>query len=320
MEKENGNTGRYASIDVGSNTVRLLVARAEGGGFRELHSSQIITRLAEKAHDTGLLSETAMERTLAGLEGLVAGAGGLRPFRVCATATHAVRKAKNGGEFAERFKKRLGFPINVIEWEKEAGLSLKGAEMVVGAGKPILLFDVGGGSTEFIHKGADGSVRAVGTELGVVRLAETFIKSAPLMEGEYKKLAEYLAVEMSATAGRLKAEKPFVLVGTAGTITSIAAMIYNVHPYDPERVNNKRLLRKVVLELLNDVGGMTLEQRGRIPSLQNGREDLIIPGIGLTLAVMDAFGADELTVCDSGLREGILLSAMDGTIPSELLQ
>ncbi len=312
--------GRHASMDLGSNTIRLLVADAESHeSFKELYSSQKITRLAQRSHETGLLSEEAIERTLDGAAELLDGAAHLRPFFVSAAATHAVRRAKNGPEFAGRFRQRLGFPLNVIEWEKEAELSLKGAGTVVGVESPILLFDVGGGSTEFIYRGADARVRAVGTELGVVRLAETFIKHAPLVMEEYKSLEAYLKAELAKTSRELSPGKPFRLVGTAGTITSIAAIIYNVRSYSPERVNNKILLRKAVAELLGDIGKLTLGERSGITTLENGREDLIIPGMAIALAVMDAFDEDSITVSDAGLREGIMSAAIDGFIPSELL-
>ncbi|MBI3581782.1 MAG: Ppx/GppA family phosphatase [Nitrospinae bacterium] len=314
------HVGRHASMDIGSNTIRLLVADAGPcESFKKLYSSQKITRLAQRSHETGLLSEEAMERTIAGAGELLAGAAHLRPFFVSAAATHAVRRAKNGPEFAGRFRQRLGFPLNVIEWEKEAELSLKGAGTVVGMKNPILLFDIGGGSTEFIYRGADARVRAVGTELGVVRLAETFIKHAPLVMEEYRNLEAYLKAELAKTALELSPEKPFLLVGTAGTITSIAAIIYNVRSYSPERVNNKILPRKAVADLLGEIGRLTLGERSKITTLENGREDLIIPGIALALAVMDAFAVEYITVSDAGLREGIMSAAVEGSIPSELL-
>lgn len=306
---------RFAVMDIGSNTIRLLVAGAAPGGFHALHSSQVITRLGEKAHENGLLLPAAMERTVNGVAGLIAGAAHLRPFSICAAATHAVRKAANGGDFAALFRRRLGFTPEVVPWETEADLSLKGAAMVVGAQTPVVLFDVGGGSTEFICRGADGKIHAVGTELGVVRLTETYIHKAPLDMDEFGRLMEYLNAELAGVARALDPARPFTLVGTAGTITSIAAMVYDVHPYEPERVNNRVLSRKAVRELLDEVGRLTLEQRGKIAALENGREDLIIPGIGIALAAMDALAVEGLTVSDAGLREGLMLAAIAGDVP-----
>jgi exopolyphosphatase/guanosine-5'-triphosphate,3'-diphosphate pyrophosphatase len=319
MTSDFSKQGRHAVMDIGSNTIRLLVADATGDGYRELHSSQAITRLAQRAHENGVLLDEAMDRTMDGARTLVEGAESLKPFCISAAATHAVRKASNGAEFARRWRQKLGFELNIIPWETEAALSLNGAAMVVGADKPIVLFDIGGGSTEFICRDARGAINAVGTELGVVRLAETFIKRAPTAPEEYARLREYLREELAKTAAQLNPAPPFTLVGTAGTVTSIAAMLYNIDPYDPAKVNNRILTRKAVEELLRDVGNMTLAQRGKIPALKNGREDLIIPGIGLTLAAMEAFGVDMMAVSDAGLREGLMLASMEGTLPCRVL-
>ncbi len=307
---------RFAVMDIGSNTVRILVAEKGPHGFATLHTGQTITRLAEKAHDNGWrLGDAAMARTVEGIARLIGEAAPFGPFRICAAATHAVRRAANGDEFKELFRRKLGFGLLVIPWETEADLSLKGAAMVVGGDSPVLLFDIGGGSTEYICRGADGRIHAQGTDLGVVRLTETYIKHAPLKMDEYAELMAYLNGELARTAAALDPARPFTLVGTAGTITSIAAMIYNVVPFDPARINNRILLRKAVDELLHNVGKMTIAERSGINALEHGREDLIIAGIGLTLATMDAFGVDRLTVSDAGLREGLMLGAIAGELP-----
>ncbi|MBI5636340.1 MAG: Ppx/GppA family phosphatase [Nitrospinae bacterium] len=311
---------RFAVMDIGSNTIRILVAERAGAGFRTLHSGQVITRLAEKAHDNGwTLLDGAMERTVEGIARLIGGAAPYKPFRICAAATHAVRQAANKEAFLALVRKKLGFGLHVIPWETEAALSLRGAAMVVGARTPVLLFDIGGGSTEYICRGADGRIHAEGTALGVVRLTETYIKRAPLAMDEYARLETYLQAELRAVAKKLDPARPFTLVGTAGTVTSIAAMIHNVVPFDPERINNLVLLRDAVAGLLRTVGAMTIARRGAVESLQQGREDLIIAGIGITLATMDAFGVDRLTVSDAGIREGLMLAAMNGEVPVDQL-
>lgn len=307
---------RFAVMDIGSNTIRILVAESAGGGFRTIHSSQIITRLAEKAHDNDwTLLDGAMERTVDGIAKLIDGAAPYKPSYICAAATHAVRQAANKEAFLALVKKRLGFGLHVIPWEVEAALSLRGAAMVVGANAPVLLFDIGGGSTEYICRGADGRIHAEGTALGVVRLTETYINHAPLAMEEYARLEAYLQTELRAVAKKLDPARPFTLVGTAGTVTSIAAMVHNIVPFDPERINNLVLSRDAVAELLHSVGAMTIGQRGTIESLQQGREDLIIAGIGITLVTMDVFGVDRLTVSDAGIREGLMLAAMAGEVP-----
>ena len=305
---------RFAALDLGSNTLRLLAAEPAERGFTRLHYSQIITRLGERLHETGTLCEPAMERTLDGVKSLIDSAAKWRPFKIAVTATHALRCAANMEEFKNRFRKKFGFDLQVISQEREAAFTLKGAEMVLGGGSPILLFDIGGGSTEFIYKNGNKNVRSVGTDLGVVRLAETFIKTAPLEFEEFAGLTNYLIKEVAGVAGRLEIERPFTLAGTAGTITSIAAMRFDVSPYDPDKINNRVLRVDDIKKLLDKVGGMTIEERSRIPAISQGREDLIIPGIGIVLAVMEGFGVDRISVSDAGLLEGVMLSLIDGSV------
>ena len=182
---------RFAAIDLGSNTLRLLAAEPADTGFTRLHYLQTITRLGERLHETGSLGEPAMERTLEGVKSLIDSAARLRPFKIAVTATHALRRAANAGEFNKRFREKIGFALQVISQESEAALTLKGAEMVLGDSAPILLFDIGGGSTEFVYRNGNKNVKSIGTDLGVVRLAETFIKTAPLESGEFGGLADY---------------------------------------------------------------------------------------------------------------------------------
>jgi exopolyphosphatase/guanosine-5'-triphosphate,3'-diphosphate pyrophosphatase len=312
-------TARYASLDIGSNTVRLFVAEKNNGGCREIHSSQVITRLSEGLHDAGNLSRQAIDRTVRGLEQLIADAERFRPFKIAAIATHALRQADNKKEFEDTFRRTLGFGIKIISWEEEARLSLKGMETVIKTARPVLLFDIGGGSTEFIYRASDGKISMVGTHLGVVRLCETWIKKAPLVQSEYSGLEKYLEGEIGRVAEQLETESGFLLVGTAGTVTSMAAIHLNMREYDPRKINNCVLSVAVLEEMSARVGAMTIEERGELPSLQDGREDLIIPGFAIVLAVMKGFGADSLLVSDAGLREGALAGAMDGTLEGAVI-
>lgn len=309
----------YTALDLGSNTVRLLVARPAENGFVPLHSSQVITRLGERMHETGALSEPAMDRTIAGVESLIESAATFKPFKIAATATRALRSAANGESFKKIFRKRLGFDLQVISQEQEASLTMKGAAMVVGENSPTVLFDVGGGSTEFIYRNGRKNVRSLGTNLGVVRLSETFIKAAPLKPEEFGEMTDYLIKEVASVAERLELEEPFTLVGTAGTVTSLAAIRFDVNPYDPEKINNRVLSDDDIKALLEKIGGMTIEERSSIPAISDGREDLIIPGIGIVLAVMEGFGADSLRVSDAGLREGVMLTLIEGSLEGAVI-
>ncbi len=304
---------KLGALDIGSNTIRLLVAELDGDRLKFLHSSQIITRLGEGMHSTGLLADKAMERAVDGIESLIDGASKMKPYQLAAVATHAVRNAGNKADFQKLLREKTGLDLNIIGWETEAELSLKGVETVIETkGKSMLLFDIGGGSTEFIYKNGDGDIRQAGTSLGVVPLAETFISKAPLIRDEFGNLKKYLKGEIETVKKKLDIKEPFMLVGTAGSVTSIAAMQLNLKKYDHSLINNAILGRNDVETLLKQVAEMTIEELGEIASLKNGREDLIIPGFGIILSIMENFDAELLTVSDAGLREGILLAVNDG--------
>jgi exopolyphosphatase/guanosine-5'-triphosphate,3'-diphosphate pyrophosphatase len=297
---------RLASLDIGSNTIRLLVAHC-GEKITEIAAAQKITRLGESAHTSGNLSDKAVERTISAVGEILSDAKAYSPFTIAAVATHAVRSAGNRQKFEEAFELKTGLPLTVATWEEEAELTLKGMETVINDG-PLLLFDIGGGSTEFIYRNANGDVQTHGTDLGVVRLSESFISTAPLKAGEYEKLAGYINSELLKVKDGLGIKGEFRLVGTAGTVTSIAAMQIGMEEYDAERINSTVLKRDEIEELKRRIGDMTLEERSRTGSLKNGREDLIIPGFGIVLGIMERFDTDSLTVCDAGLREGIIIA------------
>jgi len=308
---------RFAALDIGSNTIRLLITQIDEE-ITEIASAQKITRLGESAHTSGILSDNAIDRTLSAVVELLSSAKAHSPFTIAAVATHAVRSAGNRQVFAEEFERKTGVPLTIVTWEEEAKLTLKGMETVIDNG-PVLLFDIGGGSTEFIYRNAKGQVRSHGTELGVVRLTETFISKAPLNHEEFKKLSGYINTELEKVKESLEIKGEFRLVGTAGTVTSIAAMHLGMEEYDPEKINNTILKISEIEEQKVRVGEMTIEERSRIGSLQNGREDLIIPGFGIVLGIMEKFAVGSLTICDAGLREGIIISLKENGLKGTIL-
>ncbi len=299
---------RLATVDLGTNTVRLLVVDVAGGTWKSLHESQRVTRLGEGQGAAGSLLEIPMRRTLETVEEFVAVARGLGASRIRIVATSAVREAANGGEFAGRVAAATGQQVRVVSGEDEARLALTG----VAAGLPALggafvLLDIGGGSTELVLAGAGRPVAAVSLRLGVVALAERYTDAGPVdwerfgvMRGE---IEARLAREVPpAIAG----EGASALVGTAGTVTTLAALDLGLAAYDPERVQGHVLSRSAVERLLRRLGALSVADRAGLPCLEPGRADVLIPGIAICLGVMARLGREALLVSDRGLREGIL--------------
>ena len=303
-----------ASIDIGSNTARLLILESTGDQkFNLLVSKRNITRLGEGIDAQGKLTEHRMQTTLKVLS---------RFRQIClengdpplfAVATSAVREASNGQEFVRLAKKETGIDIKIITWEEEARLTLEGVYWKIPhENRKVITFDIGGGSTEFILSEGENIKDFCSTSLGVVRLTEKFITQHPVDEKEYHSLQNHLQNELQTVKNKLSAFLPELLIGTAGTVTTLAALKENIYPYDPEKIHGSTFSRPEAESILDDLKGKSLSQRLLLKPMEPGREDLIIAGTAIVLETMRAFGCEILTVSEYSLREGLILRAMNG--------
>jgi exopolyphosphatase / guanosine-5'-triphosphate,3'-diphosphate pyrophosphatase len=281
---------RLATIDLGTNTVRLLVADVGAGGWRVVEADQRVTRLGEGLARSGRLGEVPAARTAAAVVEYVARARRAGAERV------AMREAANGREFAGALERRAGEPVRIIDGDEEAALTLRGVLGGLGggvvAGGITLVFDIGGGSTEYILARGGRAVTAVSLRLGVVDLAERHPFPGPVKPERYRAL-------LAEVGARLAAELPAEirtapldrLVGTAGTATTLAALDLGLTAYDPARVQGHTLTRAAIERLLARLGALTVAGRAALPCLEPGRADLIVPGTAIVLATLDLTGA-----------------------------
>jgi exopolyphosphatase/guanosine-5'-triphosphate,3'-diphosphate pyrophosphatase len=297
---------RLATIDLGTNTVRLLVVDAEDAGrWRVVHQEQRVTRLGEGLTATGSLGETPMTRTAATVSEYVARAESLAASELRIVATSAVREAANGAAFAAAVERETKQRVEVITGAEEARLTLAGVRAGLGApAGDLLLFDIGGGSTEYIR--ADGArvMSEASVRLGVVELAERypFPRSVP-WDRYAAEVAERLHAAVPAAIWRSPVAR---LVGTAGTVTTLAALDLGLGTYDAERVHSHALTRAAIDRLLRRLGGLSVEERAALPCLEPGRADIIVHGIAIVTATLDRAAIDTLVVSDWGLREGLV--------------
>ncbi|GAV19790.1 exopolyphosphatase / guanosine-5'-triphosphate,3'-diphosphate pyrophosphatase [Mariprofundus micogutta] len=308
----------YAAIDSGSNTFRLLIAEAADSSATKpwniIHYGHCITRLGEGLHHTGRLSDAGMQRAVDAYRTFAAA---LRNFDVppentLACATAAVREASNGADFITRVEQETGIRIQIIDGNTEANWSLKGACAVLDQqiGSDMLLFDIGGGSTEFIRAQNSIQLDAISRKLGVVKLFEAHLHSDPPSASDYQSVLtatdKHLAiVEQSWPDHRA----PKYMVGTAGTVTTLAATALGLSEYDSEKINNYLMSKPAFFSLRDKLLAMTHEQRAAIPSIEAGRADLIIAGLAIIEAMMQRWGYEELIAVDASLLEGIWLKA-----------
>jgi exopolyphosphatase/guanosine-5'-triphosphate,3'-diphosphate pyrophosphatase len=286
-----------------------------GGGIRPVHTEQVVARLGEGLLRTGGLGADAMARTLAAVRAYRDRARGLGVERVVVVATAAVREAANRDLFVEGLAAEPGLTVRVLTGEEEARLTLLGVASglppAAAAGDAYAVVDVGGGSTELIVARAGRAVGGVSVRLGVVGLVERFLHADPVDWAEYSACATHVAERLTAEAWpHIRPLHPRLLAGTAGTVTTLAALDLGLAAYDPARVQGHRLGAAAIRHQLARLGTLPVADRARLPCLEPGRADLIVPGIAVVLAVLDGLGLADLLVSDYGLREGILLDAV----------
>lgn len=299
-----------AGLDIGTNTIRLLVTETSDTIHRELYSGRTITRLGQDLDRTGRIAPDAQERSLKALEEFSRIIGSHSVARVAAFGTSALRNASNAAEFIAVVRERTGIEVSVISGDDEARLTLLGVRRALSQGEraeedpfaSALVIDIGGGSTELIET-VNGSVETMKSlPLGAVYLTERFIKNDPPLRKEMDDLRKTVNNELDANIpSSLK-----TLVGTAGTITTLAAMDQGLAGYDPARINGYILPRSSLDKLVNMLSVSTLDARRRVAGLEAGREDIILAGAVIVQEIMDRCGARQMLVSDWGLREGIV--------------
>lgn len=312
-----------ASIDIGTNTIRLLVAEVKANGeIKEFYCERRITRIGEDMAKGRILNPKAVERTIRALKTFKEAADRYPLDGMRAVATYAVRKASNKKEFLTAAKKEAGLAIDVITGREEARLTLLG--VFAGIKKRprySLIMDVGGGSTEFILSEGLKSRMLLSMNFGVVPLAEAFVKNDPVNERDLRNLKGKIRKKIEEAWQRIKKSLPAksgrkagnfwpdgtILIGTAGTITTLAALDQGLERYSFSRINNYIMKRSSVERICQKLKSMTAKERRGIPALEPGREDLILPGSLIVLEAMKSFDLREILVSDYGLREGILI-------------
>ncbi len=311
---------KAASIDIGTNTLRLLVADVEGGVVKPVFYDRKITRLGGAYdHDSGIHPDSA-ERTLAALAHFRELLNDNGVETVLPVATSVVRRAANMEWFVEEARTKYDLDIKVLTGEEEAKLTLKGVKSIFDK-DPVrmTMVDIGGGSTEFVMTIGEELRAAYSLDMGVVHLTEKFLKSDPTEEREmilledavewHFRMLEEKIIHDKIHMPLYSKDKGGVLVGTAGTVTTLAAIIQELPAYDREKVNNFELNYWEVEECYHTLLEMPISEREKVLSLEKGREDLIIAGTAIVLKAMKFFDSPTMVVSDSGLLEGVLLAS-----------
>ena len=305
MSPAGGDVARLATIDIGTNSILLTIADvASDGSVSVVDDRCRIERLGRGVDRSGALDEAAIARALDALREYAQAIREAGATRVAAVGTQALREVKNGNAFLEPARALLGVPVEVIGGRREAELAFGAVmrsfpELTRG---PVVVMDVGGGSTELIV-GQDGAIESlVSVPIGSVRLAERHLQSDPPTAEDG--VALLAGIDAALAPHPLPSGVP--LVGTAGTATTLAAVAIGLEPYDPERIQGMRLARVEVDAQLRRFLGLSTAERSQLRGLDPRRADVIPAGCAIIARVMARMQAETLIVSDRGIRFGLL--------------
>lgn len=311
-----------AAVDVGTNSIRLIVAEAlQEGGYRLLDDEKAITRLGEGLNESGRLSEEAIERSSLAMARMRSIAEGYGAQTIRAVATSAAREAANGGELIEAVRAASGLELEIISSEEEGRLAfLSCAHAFDLTGLPVVIADIGGGSTEVVHSSM-GVVEGIeGLAVGAVRLTERFGGPGDAAGSRFEEMRRYAKKALREGISRppFRAE---LMIGTGGTFTTLANIALRrresmLDGASPSTVRGFECKRREVIEVRDWLRSMTLKARQRTPGLSPERADIIVAGLTLLECLMGRLDIKRLRVHDQGIRDGLLLT-MAGAVAGD---
>jgi len=312
----------FAALDLGTHNCRLLVAKSlnDREGFRVIDAFSRIVRLGERVNETGVLSEAAIQRTIRAL-GVCAGKmERCGVTRVRSVATEACRRAQNCDEFIGRVFAETRITFDVISTDEEARLALAGcAPLLNDDAEYALVFDIGGGSTELMFlKLAAGEepdvLDVISLPCGVVTLSERFGSHDVAPDTYAAMVSEALLLlapfEAANNISELSRSGQLQMLGTSGTVTTLAAVNLGLPKYDRSQVDARWIDRDAIATTSQQLVQMTYEERADHPCIKRGRADLVVAGCAIVEAIMRNWPVNRVRVADRGLREGILLALM----------
>lgn len=295
---------RVGIIDIGSNSIKFFVGeKCEDGTIKTIIDKNDIARLGEGLRETGRISDEALERNAQSVAAFAAEAKENGADTIVSVGTMALRSAANSADFVARVKELCGVEVQIIPGEEEARLSY----LAILSGMPVpdgdlIIFDTGGGSTEFIFGKGTELVKRFSVDLGAIRITEKFFSDDPVAAGSVE--AAIAEIDKDFAAAGVEG-KPVKLVGMGGTVTSMGAVKHKMVKYDPNVIQGSALTKADIDEQIAEYSKRTVEQRRELPGLQPKRADVILAGACILKDITERLGVDELTISDRGLRHGL---------------
>ncbi|MEK6239186.1 MAG: Ppx/GppA family phosphatase [Planctomycetales bacterium] len=302
-----------AGIDVGTNSIRLIIAEGlRGGKYRILDDEKEATRLGARLGSTGKLEPEAVEKSLVALRRMKEIASGFQASQTRAIATCAVREAKDGAEFCERVQREVGLTLEVVSSKEEARFAFRSVQEHFDLEqRDVVLADIGGGSTELVMASNGVIEKIYATKLGAVRLTER-LGVERMTSGDLKKLSQLIDKQLRNRVGK-PAFVPQTLIGTGGTFTTIGAMVMASKGESDLPLRGYQVRRAEVSHLVDRLGKMNLKARRGVSGLSAERADIIVAGLAVVDRLMRYFHVNRLQVHTGGVRDGLLLSMVESS-------
>jgi exopolyphosphatase/guanosine-5'-triphosphate,3'-diphosphate pyrophosphatase len=313
----------YAAIDLGTNNCRLLIARPADENFVVIDAFSRVVRLGEGLAQTGKLSQSAMDRAVGALKVCADKLRRRNVHLARSVATEACRRATNGAEFIERVRRETGIRLDIISAQEEARLAVLGCHILLEDGiGPAVIFDIGGGSTELVLIEPGAPVPRIvdwqSVPWGVVSLTET-VNAVMGGEGDaaarlarYNEMLRVVGESFSEFAARIAPQQTpeLRLLGTSGTVTTLASLHLDLPQYDRRAVDGLIVPAAAMRDITRRLSTMSPAERSQLPCIGQERADLVVAGCAILEAILDIWPASRLGVADRGIREGILRGLM----------
>jgi exopolyphosphatase/guanosine-5'-triphosphate,3'-diphosphate pyrophosphatase len=296
-------------IDIGTNSMRMLISQIEGNRIINSYKTMQITRLGQGINE-GEILPSALERNLKALKLFKEQAEEEQAEEILVFGTSALRDAWNSKDFIQRVKNELGITIEILSGKQEAEIGFMGA--IYELSQDALIIDIGGGSTEFIIGDKDyGILDMISIDIGALRITEAYIKNDPIKIEEVSAIKEAVQDMVRKISPKFSPQGSQDIIGIGGTITTLSAIKQDMEVYNSERIHHSKLSKQDVRDILNRLRSLNLDERKKVKGLQPGRADIIIAGTIILKSIMEILEIDNIIVSDSDNLEGMLYYHME---------
>jgi len=302
---------RIASIDIGTNTILLLIVDINQDGIiKVLHDEQVIARLGKGVDENRIINQETFARAKDFLAHYKEVCNAFSVEQITAVGTSALRDARNNQEFIQYIKESIGIAIEIFSGDEEAMWTYRGGiSDVIGRSEQFSVIDIGGGSTEIITGNSVGIQSKISLDIGSVRITERILKNSPPDNSALIEAHEFILSTFSAE--QIQTIRSQYTIGVAGTLTTLAALHQQLPNYIQEKVNGYILTLNDIRSMFVLLKDKSLEQIAAFPQISAGRADIILAGIMILMGLMEKSGLEQITVSDRGLRYGIILKEIE---------